>query len=201
MRRRLAAGRWAAPGTWAKTLPGDQNLSVDLHATLRVVSGGCWPWRPSPEMLYEGAEPWRFEDIPLLALKPHLALLTQCTHIVRHALAQVAQDTLIMYHDVALLGPALGPEGWSALLQDARDLRIGLHAAAVLTRVGEMWGAACPDDVLAALKPRGPRAALALAALQRPRWLGHRGRMAAIQACAVGSVADLARYGWRNRTR
>jgi hypothetical protein len=128
-----------------------------------------------------------------------LALLVQADNIVRHALARRAHhDRLLGYYDAALIVRNMPPAGWLQVVEDARQLRLGLHLAALLLTVERLWQVSAPQDVIPQLRRQGLSWRVGAWALKRPRLLGHLPRGALFQTCAMRSPAEAGRYVLRN---
>ena len=192
---RTAAGAWGL----ATPEPHDWRLWVDVHVTLHISSHGWWPFWPPYQWLRERAEPWPAMGPRTLQPRLPLALLVQADNIVRHALARRAHhDRLLGYYDAALIVRNMPPAGWLQVVEDARQLRLGLHLAALLLTVERLWQVSAPQDVIPQLRRQGLSWRVGAWALRRPRLLGHLPRGALFQTCAMRSPAEAGRYVLRN---
>lgn len=194
-----ADGVWRKPLLEGAATGVGRDLWVDLHTELLVVSGGWWPYRPTYADLYARSVPWAFAGAGLRAFSPGAAILVQCDNVMRHALARdVRNDRLLGYYDVLRLLPKMTEEDWSVLTEDGRRLHLGVHIAVVLDSVKRLWEpeSSIPDPAELGVGPVAWR--VARHACSRPRWLGHRGRLGLVQACALGSLWQASRYLLRN---
>jgi hypothetical protein len=174
------------------------SLSIDVHASLHIVGRGWWPYGPTPEELFERTAPWSLEGAPALQLQLPMALLGLVENMARHAAAREGYGNwLVRLYDMLLLARRMDGRQWEQLVRDARQFRLAVQSALFLGLVEELWGAHWPAGTLADLRrpPMAYRAA-GLAA-SRPRWLGHVGRVALLQAASTltwpGAVAYVSR--------
>ena len=139
---------------------GLDGIHVDLHWAL--VTEPRYAWSGEAERaVWERAVPLTLAGQPSLGLAREDLVLYLATHLaVHHALAG-----LLRHWDVALV-LAAGPLDWDGLLARAARWRVRRPLYFVLRGVESAFGPLVPAAVLAALAPRGPRAAL-LASLLR----------------------------------
>ena len=161
--RRIADGH-----TWefdieydgATLYAGADGVHVDLHWAL--VTEPRYAWSGEAETaVWRRAAPLTLAGRRTLGLGREDLVVYLATHLaVHHALAG-----LLRHWDIAL-ALASGPLDWDALLARATRWRARRPLYFVLRGVEETFGPLVPPAVLAALVPRGPRAAL-LSALLR----------------------------------
>lgn len=197
---RLARGLWAALGGWSRE-PGGLRFAVDIHHTPSLVGGGWFPYRPDWEFLQRRSAPWEFEGLSLRALQPPFALLEQCTHIFRHAVAGLAEDTLTSYNDVALLGRGLSADQWEQVVADARELHLRPQLAVVLRKVEEMWGGCAPGGLGRRLGPGKVRRRFIAWVIRRPALLRRDTPSAVLKVCERETAADQLAYLGRKLLR
>jgi len=133
---------------------GPEGIHVDLHWALMTEPRFAWSGE-AERAVWEHAAPVMLAGRPALELAREDLVLYLATHLaVHHALAG-----LLRHWDVALV-LAAGRLDWDALLGRATRWRVRRALAYVLRGVEEAFGPLVPPAVLAALSPRGPRAAL-----------------------------------------
>ena len=168
--RNLGCARVADEHSWDFDIAWDgatlyeapAGVRVDLHWALLTEPRFAWN-EDAQHAVWERAAPVTVAGEPALGLGREDLVLHLATHLaVHHSLAG-----LLRYWDVALLlDRSGGTLDWDALLQRAARWRVRHALFFVLLGVRSGFGASVPPGVLAALRPRGPRAAL-LAALVR----------------------------------
>jgi hypothetical protein len=161
--RRLAdAHSWDFDVAWdgATLYATPEGVHVDLHWSL--LTEPRYPWNHAETAaVWERAAPLTVAGRRALGLAREDLVLYLAAHLaVHHALSG-----LLRHGDVALVLRHDTPD-WPRLLERAARWRVGRALFLVLARVEAVFGPLVPPDVLAALRPRGPRAAL-LAALLR----------------------------------
>lgn len=176
----------------------DRFLSIDVHASLHIVGLGWWPYGPTPEELFERTAPWSLEGAPALQLQLPMALLGLVENMARHAAARDGYGNwLVRLYDMLLLARRMDDGQWEQLVRDARQFRLAVQSAMFLGLVEELWGAHWPAGTLADLRRPTVAYRAARLAASRPRWLGHVGRVALLQAAATltwpGAVAYVSR--------
>jgi Uncharacterised nucleotidyltransferase len=162
---RLADGHsWEFDIAWdgATVYEAPAGVRVDLHWSLLTEPRYAWNAREQAGV-WGRAMPITVAGEPALSLGREDLVLHLATHLaVHHSLAG-----WLRHWDVALLLERWGAElDWPALLARAARWRVRRALFFVLRRVRATFDAPVPPAVLAALRPRGPRAA-ALAALLR----------------------------------
>ena len=141
---------------------GPAGVHVDLHWAL--VTEPRYAWSGEAERsVWQRAVPLTLAGSPTLGLGREDLVLYLATHLaVHHALAG-----LLRHWDIALV-LAAGPLDWDAVVARARRWRVRRPLYFVLRGVEEWFGPLVPPAVLAALAPRGPRAAVLDALLRDP---------------------------------
>ena len=200
-RRLMAAGYYEGSGAWSKAISERLEVQLDLHTSLAVLSRAWWPYRPTPEYLYERTQPWTIDGIRARAFEPHFSLIALCENMCRHGLARPSRGNLLIRHyDVLLVCNTLGDDDWDRLVDDGRELHMGPHVATVLRAVEGMWGRHWPAGLVRRLSPGRLADGLARYAATRPGWLGLRGRIALFHACALGGPGRAAWFLAKNVT-
>ena len=139
-------------------------VHVDLHWSLLSEPRYSWNEREA-EAIWDRTVPIRVAGEEALGLGPEDLVLYLAVHLaVHHSLAG-----LLWYYDLFLiLERWAGTLDWSALNARASRWRVRTAVYFVLQEVERLFGARAPAAVMAALEPRGPRAA-AMAWLLRHR--------------------------------
>lgn len=149
---------------------GADGIHVDLHWALVTEPRYAWSGH-ADGAVWERAAPLTLAGRPALALARDDLVLYLATHLaVHHALGGV-----LRHWDVALVLGA-GPLDWDALVRRAARWRVRRPLYFVLREVERAFGPLVPARALAALVPRGPRAAL-LDALLRDTGAARRVRL------------------------
>lgn len=139
---------------------GPDGIHVDLHWALMTEARFAWS-REAERAVWERAVPLTLAGRPVLGLARDDLVLYLSMHLaIHHALAG-----LLRHWDLALV-LAAGPLDWDALLARAARWRVQRALYFVLHGVEAAFGPLVPAAALAALAPRGPRAALLTALLR-----------------------------------